>query len=405
MKIPRNARHEGKSIKNRETGMSQSMKKYRKSRGRNLLAGVSAAAVATGLGNVDARAEDADHRHRLEIGLGISRLQIEAPNQTFEPFWADDWDDTHFALPLSVQNKDQDDGFGTELWFTFRPQGGPWAASGGARFGRTSMSEWAQETEGDRPEIPKYPGSTYSPTIPEFPEFVSVQAKSSEKYRIVNFEVGKDVGIGAWGEGGESHVAVGLRYAHFESHSEATLDGMPNRYDPPYRIGYPPHNTDLFEADFRAEREFEGWGPSVSWKASKRLFGSDRAGHVALDWALGGGVLFGKQETEVDYDAASRYYVWPVFGLSADRPGRNNPQSEELDAASHDRSEDVTVPFVDLDLGLSYKLEQLRVSLGYHFEEYFDAIDGGVDEQREYDRTYHGPYLRISVGLFGDEGE
>lgn len=399
MKNPRNARHEGKSTKNREKGMNKS----KTSRGRHLLTGVSAAAVATGFG-VDARAEDADHRHRLEIGLGISRLQIEAPNQTFEPFWADDWDDTHFDLPLSVPNRDLEDGFAGELWLSFRPQGGPWAVSAGARSGKTSMSAWAHETETDLPEILKYPGSDDTDS-PDQPNFVSVRAERHEEFAIVDFEVGRDVGLGFLGEGSESHVAVGLRYAQFKSNTtDVTMDGMPNRYDPPYAVGKY-YNADTFEADFESRREFQGWGPSASWTASKRLFGSERAGHVALDWALGGGVLFGKQETEVDYDVASRYYVWPAFGLSQSPPGRGNPQDEELDEASHEREDNLAVvPFADLDLGLSYKLERLRVSLGYKLEEYFGAIDGGVDERRVYDRTFHGPYLRVSVG-FGDGGE
>ena len=38
---------------------------------------------------------------------------------------------------------------------------------------------------------------------------------------------------------------------------------------------------------------------SLSWDAAQRLLGNEESGHLDLEWALTGGVLFGKQKTDV----------------------------------------------------------------------------------------------------------
>ena len=43
----------------------------------------------------------------------------------------------------------------------------------------------------------------------------------------------------------------------------------------------------------------------------------------------------------------------------------------------------------------------MKVSTGYSYDRFFDAIDGGIDEAKQYDRTIHGPYLKLSIGFGG----
>ena len=65
------------------------------------------------------------------------------------------------------------------------------------------------------------------------------------------------------------------------------------------------------------------------------------------------------------------------------------------------RSENATVPNLNLSLGLSYEVERIRISTGYSYDRFFDAIDGGLDEAKQYDRTIDGPYFKLSVGFGG----
>jgi hypothetical protein len=65
------------------------------------------------------------------------------------------------------------------------------------------------------------------------------------------------------------------------------------------------------------------------------------------------------------------------------------------------RSEHVTVPVLDLSLGLAYRIDGFKVGAGYRWERYFNAIDGGFTEKKEEDRTIDGPYFKVSVGFGG----
>jgi hypothetical protein len=65
------------------------------------------------------------------------------------------------------------------------------------------------------------------------------------------------------------------------------------------------------------------------------------------------------------------------------------------------RTDNVTVPIVGVSLGLSYSIDQVKVSGGYRWERYFNAIDGGITERKTYDRQFDGPYFKIAVGFGG----
>ena len=68
---------------------------------------------------------------------------------------------------------------------------------------------------------------------------------------------------------------------------------------------------------------------------------------------------------------------------------------------SSTRSQSVTVPVVDLSLGLSYTIDRVSIGAGYRWERYYDVLDAGDDEARDFDRTIDGPYLKLSVGFGG----
>ena len=49
--------------------------------------------------------------------------------------------------------------------------------------------------------------------------------------------------------------------------------------------------------------------------------------------------------------------------------------------------------------GLSYRMQDFKVSFGYRADFFFNAIDGGIDTRKEENRGFFGPYASISVGL------
>jgi len=65
------------------------------------------------------------------------------------------------------------------------------------------------------------------------------------------------------------------------------------------------------------------------------------------------------------------------------------------------RTDSVTVPVVNLGLGLSYTIDRVSIGAGYRWERYFDVLDGGFEESEDVDRTIDGPYFKVSVGFGG----
>src|SRR5690606_23197293 len=87
---------------------------------------------------------------------------------------------------------------------------------------------------------------------------------------------------------------------------------------------YASTHTD-YEAHLAAQREFEGSGPMVTWDASLGLLGNERVGRLALDWSIGGGMLFGKQDTAITgHEKATVYELFSfdtVGGYDSAAPG------------------------------------------------------------------------------------
>jgi hypothetical protein len=65
------------------------------------------------------------------------------------------------------------------------------------------------------------------------------------------------------------------------------------------------------------------------------------------------------------------------------------------------RSHHVTVPNLGGYAGLSLQYNDAKISLGYRVDEFFNAMDGGQDSAKKYDRGFYGPYLNVSLGFGG----
>jgi len=344
----------------------------------------------------------------LTVEIGASTNRYQADNEEYLPAWMDEYL-PDFPMPPSVQDNDLDWADGRDLKVTWRPNSGPWTVSGAYRFGNTNGSHISpgatQEVEGGYGMISFFGIREY---IASPDNHWRGAVHDMEEHKLIDFMVGRDFGMGRFSR---SSFGAGVRYAQFGSDSKMLMDGIPDHYvpyewellDAKYEAGTPQPESKHHTTSLTSRREFEGYGPQLDWEAAWGLWGSAEQGHVDLEWTVGGGVLFGQQSMESIEDRVGTQY----YGGSPDPTDpsiqafikRSNIYEQQFVIRSRD--EDATVPNLALSLGLSYEIQRLKVSTGYRYDRFFDVIDGGYDAAKSYDRTIHGPYLKIAIGFGG----
>jgi len=348
--------------------------------------------------------------------------------------------------PGRPQTENLDWAHSPDLHVTYRPEGSQWKIAGAVRYGRISNKTGRtrqDEVTGDpvciSPRDHKYndllPGqdfgfigklrcdpdygpvtktihtkygdftntfnNSYSPDNLIAPtNRLSTVINRREDHLLVDFAVGKDVGVGALGAT-QSSLNAGLRFAEFKSSVSGFVRGIPDMTLP--EDGWAKYNSTFHQyiADFDSHREFKGGGPTLSWEASRPLWGNDQVGQLNLDWTLTGGALFGKQRTAVTAAEGSSYFdaIYPSNPRQYVVNALPAPTLTPLDLAP--RSKNVTVPVLDLSLGLSFGTPGVKLSTGYRWERYFNVLDAGFTERKSYDRTLDGPYFKVAIGFGG----
>jgi len=351
----------------------------------------------------------------LTVEVGGEVQHWDAPSEVFTP-------QTLANLPptldvTNIENRRLDWGDGHSVKLTYRPEGSPWSISGGVRYGRTNVSTRDHhETEQFPAGVCAFPASLYGglfkkafcdPTylfyghsyynpllVAHGQTWSQGEARDREEHTIVDFDVGRDVGLGALTA---SKLSTGVRYGDFNSQSRFSASGQGGWTIPEgWRSTSVPVSHNGYDAHVSADREFRGAGPALGWDADLHLLGSDQTGHVDLDWSVTGGVLFGKQKTTIAGQERSAFYSgyyfpWPIPQVG---PATIIPLDQS-------RSKSVSVPVVDLSLGISYDIQRIKVSTGYRWERYFNVLDTGYAERKQADRTIDGPYFKIAVGFGG----
>jgi iron complex outermembrane receptor protein len=333
---------------------------------------------------------DGSYPFQVELGGAVSRLDGDV--ETYNP-----WIPDALAAASAVQEEDLDWGDIRDIKLTYAPDNG-WRASAAYRWGRTNGSFRGAAYE----DVPGWISNAGQYSQRDNRAITAVRDR--EEFEVAEFMVGKEVGLGAWGEGAESILSVGLRYAAFESRSNIGMDGIADAFnDPGNHTKYTgTQHWNHFQTFLDTTRKFEGTGPALSWESAMRLAGDDHGGHVDLDWKLGGAVLFGKQRVESSEDRFGRYYY--RLGNGGGGLGGSSFQTtlyDDVTPVVRSREDNAAVPNLTLELGLSYSIDRVKVSTGYSYDRFFDVIDGGFDEAKQYDRTIQGPYLKLSLGFGG----
>jgi len=386
-----------------------------------LLTGASALALTAYVSSAGlAQAEDAS-QPQLWIELGGQLNRQQASVEPYAPSFTA-LTPSIFAPPQNGE-KPPTYGFDETAALTFQPKGSDWLFSASIRYGRASDKKHVRQQS--------YPGSYsyYSKalwqrsvlghhigsaqtfalsTAPIAARFSDLRAKQSETHTILDFQAGKDVGLGLFGRNASSSLDAGIRFAQFRSKSQIGLDENP---DWQFVTGiykhhfaavfktiqevYQPYHS--FSGNFEAERSFHGIGPSLTWNSSVPFAGNSQDGELTLDWGVNGALLFGRQRVNMRQQTTGRYHPRGTLkhhktqGLITTYQGPHTPTST--------RSRNIAVPNVGGTVGLSWQLQNFKMSLGYRADMFFGAIDGGIDVRKNENRAFYGPYASVSVGL------
>jgi iron complex outermembrane recepter protein len=380
-----------------------------------LLSTVSALALIGAVyGASQAQAADGDHP-LLWIELGGQMDKVSGQGEVFAPpFLAANPASTMLwngVSPLEAQNPPKF-AFDEEGKITFQPDNSDWSFSAGVRFGRsgnfrhvhhqtynefvTKYKYGAPPTHSGHPPLPSGMHATDA--------FADTHTRRSETHAILDFQAGKDVGLGLFGSNASSTVSVGVRIAQFTSKQTFDIRARPEmhfKYHTLGSFGLPGIEFKLpyfhsYHATGKASRNFRGVGPSLAWTGSAPFVGNLQDGELTVDWGANAALLFGKQRARVHHFASGHYKTAaaPVpFG------GGNYFTAYPPRSGGHDNTRNVTVPNVGGSIGLSYRYADAKISFGYRADMFFNAMDTGIDARNSSNVLLHGPYASMSVGL------
>lgn len=364
-----------------------------------LLAGVSLLSLIVWSPTFSASASEADDSDKplvwIELGGQVEKADagqaILAP-PFFEQASPDDVD----AMTRGQRPSRYD--IGGEGRISIVPSGSDWTFAASVRYGRANSTRHVHhESKGLAPQYFTLGGNPFIQYSPLVRMFGDAQSVNRDSHLILDFTAGKDVGLGLFGAHSTSVISAGVRFAQFTSKTDLTLHARPvnsvsSKYNPGSYHVYLLHRR-TYTAVLHAERNAHAIGPTVSWDASVPLARSDNGNALLFDWGINAAILFGRQRTLASHHTSGAYYTGLASGTKI--------SSYSHHPADKGRSKSVTIPNVGGFAGLSLKISNVRVSMGYRADFYFNAIDNGIDARHEQDEKFYGPFATVSVGLGG----
>jgi iron complex outermembrane receptor protein len=390
----------------------------------------------------------------LWIELGGSFSNLSDAGQTFDPAFLSTYAPNGLKSPLSTEDAPHY-GFDENVKVSLEPNGSDWVFSGAVRYGRTGVSRRQHQQMQNAgayvtPAVTffgyhsllghRFDRYTFYPS--HHVKFADASAKQSETHSIADFEVGKDVGLGMLGLGGSSVLSGGIRVAQFLSKSNVNFNAQSDMNYPSEPITSSAakyvfrNKADIRFHNYSAlasnKESFQGLGPKLDWNASTPVTGNEADGEITVDWGANFAVLFGRQKASGSHKTAvNSYYLshWktgngqinprnlknlknPKIGFFTNehfmtKTGGGGlgsvvlPTKQRTSTRFHNRSRMATVPNLGGFIGLSIKYNNAKVSFGYRADEFFGAMDGGIDTYKSYNRGFFGPFANISIGLGG----
>lgn len=270
-------------------------------------------------------------------------------------------------------------GYDFDAAIQIQPDGSDWIYSASVRYGRAQRGPRRVHDQSYKTHPVGYAGGKYYLTTYAF---LNAKEQSRSSHTIVDFLVGRDVGLGSF-HNGNATVHFGIRMAQLNERVEGTMTAF-STAPAKYSIGKVVHKADALMA-----RSYSGMGPAVSWDGATPLIGSLNDG-LSFDWGANASVLFGRQKAQVSLHTQDARY---------NGGGANTVLSHLTSGPSRDRT--VVVPNLGAFGGVSWRLPNGKVSLGYRADFFFSAIDGGISASEKDTRAFYGPFASVAFGIGG----
>jgi iron complex outermembrane recepter protein len=351
-----------------------------------LLTTVSAAALLASV-CAASQAKAADGTPPLWIELGGQFAQQETDQDAFLPPFVVATPRPAFAVdsPTQIEKQSPWSGNGTAK-IVLEPEANGWVFSAGILYGRSSRKQSVNQLT---PNLTNAVESFGRGT--RYIAYQRITAKNSESHTLLDFQVGRDVGLGMFGNHSSSIISLGLRYAQFNVQRGVTMVSQPTNVSA--RQIY--HR---FYATSATKRKFTGVGPSLSWDASADLIGNRSTEEMTFDWGLNGAVLFGRQRAQGHHQTTNMRHDGRVYyGSFIEYPRTIIYQH----AAPLNRNKQMIVPNLGGFVGASWRYPSAKVTLGYRADFFFGGMDGGVDAAHRENVGFYGPFASISIGFGG----
>ena len=377
-----------------------------------LLTGASALALISYVSaTATAKADDADRPTLwIELGGDVDLMQGLA-----HPFTADFMSiiptpDVYKQDSLTSTQRPPRFTFGGNAKITFQPEDSDWIFSAGIRYGRSHSNRHIHHQSAAPTAVFTFYFAYYHTNYQitnKFARqmFADTRMRFDESHAVLDFQAGKDVGLGLFGRDGTSTLNAGVRFAQFRTRETLNIYARPNiQPDAVYHtlfsgylsVPYLFPNFHVYGLEAGASRSFQGVGPSISWNASAPLAGNEQSGALTFDWGIDAAVLFGKQKAKVHHATQGYHYFVTNPGIHSNI----GHYDKTLDTGNvSDRSRSVTVPHHGGFAALSWHSQHAKVSLGYRYDAFLNAMDTGIDARKTSNLTFNGPYASISIGL------
>ncbi|HEY5238146.1 MAG TPA: hypothetical protein VIJ62_07180 [Rhizomicrobium sp.] len=272
---------------------------------------------------------------------------------------------------------------GGDAKFSFQPEDTNWVFAASVRYGRANGNKVVHQQT-------TFPPISFSSTFSITPyddNYADTKVTHQQSHAVVDFQAGKDFGLGMFGRGGSSVFSLGVRFAQFMSKTTVNIRERPDLHTKNslkyfHSYGLTGHSA----------RNFHGVGPSLSWDASMPVMGNPQTTEFTFDWGVNAAILFGRQKASVSHHTSGRYIEVKYYHFPP-------PPYENTKARSETHA--VTVPNLGGFVGASVKFPNAKVSLGYRADFFFGAVDGGIDSRVSKTLGFNGPFASISVGFGG----
>jgi hypothetical protein len=292
---------------------------------------------------------------------------------------------------------------------SFEPGDSNWVLSASVRYGRSGVTKHLHHQSPTLPAYRAYLVNKYRTVEPARAQFADAISDSRESHAIVDFQAGKDVGLGLFGNHGSSIISAGIRFAQFASNTDATIRARPTytvgpamtgtAFGLPYRGLHPDRSFQSNTAVVHSKRSTRAVGPSLSWNASAPIVGDATDVSLNFDWGMNAAILFGRQRTQTQHQTSGYYFrntEGGVIGLENAKKGNytHGPYNPI-------RSRTVMIPNLGGTAAISLRFYNSKVTFGYRSDFFFNAMDVGVDKRISQTVGFYGPFATVSIGLGG----